>query len=542
MLQKVSGIFLSETHEWHARMADTARSARLHRCRRRVVVLYLVLAVVAAGTFAWTLGYPFVYDDRSIITQNPLLESAGGWCKILVSPYWPPEQGFDSLYRPLTALTFKMNYALGGGQPCGFRVVNLALHALATVLVAALARRLWRRDAAAWVAGLLFAVHPIHAEALGLVVGRGELLAGVLVTWMLWRHLGRDVTEAAPSPGYHLATAVLFLLALGAKEHAVIAWPAILITDLWHRRCSAKREPRRSFLHRIVESHHLGLAFALALFLFMRWVVYGGWTTMPADMIDPFANPLLHGSFITKSATPFALLWFVVQQWFAATPLCPIWDVGGFDLPGTFLRADVLAGVVVAGGIVSALVVGWRRRGRWCVPVGLFALAVLLPCHFIPAANWLYAERWVYLPSVFLALLCAGLTAWVPRFSVGAAAAAAALLLVITVPYSRCWQTHEGLFEAVVERQTCSYHGLIGLAAIRYRTGRVGESRVGVERLTERFPDAQRAWYYRVLVAGELGDWDAADDALRRWAAFRLPGPPPPEITRIAEQVRAHGR
>ena len=87
-----------------------------------------------------------------------------------------------------------------------------------------------------------------------------------------------------------------------------------------------------------------------------------------------------------------------------------------------------------------------------------------------------------------------------------------------------------------------SYHGLVGLAAVRHRTGRLAESPACVERLTERFPGSERAWYYRILLARELEDWDTVALALRRWGALRPPGPPPDEIARIAEEVRERGR
>ena len=519
-----------------------SRAAGVRRQRARGAALYLAVSAIAIATFSRTLTYPFVYDDRHVIEENAVVTAPGGWAKALTSPFWPPERSLDPLYRPVTTLSFKVNHAIGGTGAMGCRVVNLALHAVTAVLAAAFARRLWGRGSAAWVAGVLFATHPIHAEALGLVVGRGELLVGALATWMLVRHTGRDVTRGDPSVRYHLTTSILFLLALGAKEHAVVAWPAIMMIDLWHRQRSQKRGSWRAFVRRVVGSHHLGLMFALAVFLLMRWVVFGDRTTLPADLVNRFANPLLGESMSVQTATPFALLWLVVRQWFVAVPLCPIWSVGGFDPPATFFRGDVLAGAAVALVMLLVVIVAWRRRGRCWLPVGLFALAVLLPCHFVPAANWLYAERWAYLPSIFLAVGCGGLAVWAPRFSIAGSTAAAALLLATAVPYSRCWASHEGVFEAVVQRQPYSYHGLVGLAAVRHRTGRLAESPACVERLTERFPGSERAWYYRILLARELEDWDTVALALRRWGALRPPGPPPDEIARIAEEVRERGR
>ncbi|MCP4594662.1 MAG: hypothetical protein GY842_28350 [bacterium] len=504
--------------------------------------MYLALATVAVGTFAQTLRYPFVYDDRYVVVKNTLVTDSGRWGEVLTAPFWPADQSFDPLYRPLTLLTLKLNWALGGSGAAGFRLVSLLLHALATVLVAGLARRWWKCGCAGWVAGVLFAVHPLHAEVLGLVVGRAELLAAVLVTWLLVRHVGRDVGRAVPSAGYHLSTAVLFLLALGAKEHAVIAWPAIVLLDAWQRRSASRVESGRDFLRRVLASHHLGLLLALAVFLFMRWVVFGGRTTLPEGFINLFANPLREASLTTQAATPFALLWLCVGQWFAASPLCPIWSVGGFELPDSVLRADVLGGAIVVVGLLGASVFGWRQGRRIWLPVAFFLLGVIVPCHFLPAANWLYAERWMYLPSVFLAVLCGGLAVRAPRISLAGSTLAAALLVAVSIPYSRCWETHDQVFECVVERQPDSYHGLLGLAATRHRAGRLTEVGTEVERMAERFPDSVRAWRFALLLSVEREDWEGASAALRRWSGLREPGPPSAKMARVIETVRAHGR
>jgi protein O-mannosyl-transferase len=431
--------------------------------------------------------------------------------------------------------------------------------------VARLAGCLWRRATAAWVAGLLFAVHPLHADALGLVVGRSELLVAVFVTWMLIRHVRRWETdpEAAPCVKYHVSTALLFLLALASKEHAVIAWPALLLIDGWYARSRAPNGPMpgrapgsegivpdaqnaserpEPFLRRMLASHHLGLMFALAAYLFMRWVVYGPLTTLPADMVNPFANPLLGQPLTVQAASAFALLGLAVRQWFLAAPLCPIWSVGGWALPESFLRADVLWGLAVAGAAVLTMGLGWRRRWRSCVPLAVLLLALLLPCHFVPAANWLYAERWMYLPSVFLAVLCGGLAVWAPRVSVAGALAAAALFLAVCVPYQRCWASHAAVFVGTVQRQPYSYHGLLGVASVHRQAGRVSDAAPEIGRLVERFPQSDRTWFYQALIADERADWDAAAEALRQWGARADPETAPEELQRVAEHVRAHGR
>ena len=84
-----------------------------------------------------------------------------------------------ALYRPVTMLTYMANHQVST-DPFGFHLVNVLLHALVTLAVLALARELLGSLLAATVAAALFAVHPVHTEAVSNIVGRAELLAAFL--------------------------------------------------------------------------------------------------------------------------------------------------------------------------------------------------------------------------------------------------------------------------------------------------------------------------------------------------------------------------
>ena len=161
---------------------------------------WILVALVAVLPFAQTLPNPPVLDDGWAVVENPLVQ--GGLrnaARILTSPYNYGGPGTTGgLFRPVTTLTFAANYAVHGRSPFGYHLVNLLLHVAASLLVLSLARRLAEAtmpDRAPWVAlvaGLLFAVHPAHVEAIAPIVGRKELLSTTLVP-------GR--AAGLPSPG-----------------------------------------------------------------------------------------------------------------------------------------------------------------------------------------------------------------------------------------------------------------------------------------------------------------------------------------------------
>ena len=114
------------------------------------------------------------------------------WTAIWSSNYWSSDRApaVDVLYRPLTVWSFLANQALSPSNPMPFHGVNILLHALVTVLGTALTWRLSGSRAVAVITGILFAVHPIHTEAVANVVGRAELLAAAFSIaarcWSSW--------------------------------------------------------------------------------------------------------------------------------------------------------------------------------------------------------------------------------------------------------------------------------------------------------------------------------------------------------------------
>src|SRR5262249_58745524 len=106
-----------------------------------------------------------------------------------------------NLYRPLTSMSFFVDGTLSGMRPAWFHGVNTVLHALATLLVTLLALELsGGRRSVGWVAGSLFAVHPIHVEAVAGIVGRSEILAALGALGAILSHRRALGAARGPAP------------------------------------------------------------------------------------------------------------------------------------------------------------------------------------------------------------------------------------------------------------------------------------------------------------------------------------------------------
>lgn len=131
---------------------------------------YLLVMLTATGCYINTLPAQLVHDDIFAIVENSDVTKGTPLTQVLVDDFWGKPMSSPTShksYRPLTVLTFRLNHAIHGLQPLGYHLVNVLLHCLATLLFL---YTCWyviftKCSGAALLAGLLFATHPVHTEA-----------------------------------------------------------------------------------------------------------------------------------------------------------------------------------------------------------------------------------------------------------------------------------------------------------------------------------------------------------------------------------------
>ncbi|MGH8721731.1 MAG: hypothetical protein ACREU4_07090, partial [Burkholderiales bacterium] len=213
--------------------------------------LYAAVAACAVLVYIGALWNSFAMDDLYIIADNPLVRTPAGIWRAFAEPYWPRAFGGE-MYRPLVIASFAIDRLLDG--PTWFHVVNVCWHAGVAVVVAALVRR-WSGAEAALVAGLLFAVHPVHVEAVANVVGRAEMMAAGFSLLALYAAVERH------SVGWSAAALLLGLL---SKENAAVTPGLIVLAWL----LGLGRPLRRTQLAFAASWVAVGAGYAL-----VRWLV-----------------------------------------------------------------------------------------------------------------------------------------------------------------------------------------------------------------------------------------------------------------------------
>ena len=358
--------------------------------------LLVVLALAASVT---SLGNGFAYDDKWIILANDRMHSLARWWEFFGQSYWPPKM-YAALYRPLTILAFAVQWTIGGGAPWPFHLTNVLLYVLVTVLLYRLARELMP-TLAAWTAAALFAVHPVHVEAVGNSVGQSELWVAVLLLvamtrYVRWRREGEL--------GWARTAALAGLYAVGClfKENGIVlvalfgALELTVVQDArpWRARLAALRPS------------YLVFALVAVLALFARWLVLG---TVGGDVPHPVWLEMGTGERLLTVVGTLVPEWARLLLW----PARLLADYSPLDL--VVHRSPSLAllpGIVILAGLAALLAASWRRA-----PVAALGLLVLLVT-MAPISNVLFAsgvmlaERTLLLPSVGVVLV---LGAAVPR-------------------------------------------------------------------------------------------------------------------------------
>jgi tetratricopeptide (TPR) repeat protein len=366
----------------------------------------LVLGLIAFVVYVPALDYGLVYDDAFLITDNASVTTAtddiGVAFALFGKEYWEgvtPNRPAalrtrgQALYRPLTLFTWAMIANLHGLQSAWpFHFASLLANAAVVILLFLLVRRFWGRPRVAFVAALLFALHPLHVEGAAYVAGLSDVLstAAILGGLLLYERATRDPHQLATGPWLGLM-AVLFV-GLLAKEQAVVLVAAVALTD-WMFSLRGRRSALGTRL-----AIYWGLGLTLAAHVAVRYAAIG--TLQPdRDAIPPLDNPLIQEPVLVRLVTAFKLL--AMQVWLFLWPDEQSVDYSFDAIPvsRSLSEAAPLAGAVLAGALLVFGLVKLRRAPAlgWGV---LFFLgcAAFTSNVFLPFGT-IFGERLMYLSS-----------------------------------------------------------------------------------------------------------------------------------------------
>lgn len=374
---------------------------------RKVLVAFAVAIIVLSFVaYGGSLDNRFTnWDDNWLITENRIIQDPSAenlWH--IVNPAAPREE-LGNEYLPVRDLSYVLNHSLDGLNPTGYHFFDLLMHIIVSLLVMLLAWRLTRQPWLAGLAGLLFAVHPVHVEAVAWASSRKDMLSTVFL--MLSVHLyisaRREKSDSSRLRGSKLALGLAlgcFVLALTSKMTAVVLPALLLGVELFFGKQLAQADSKTRALK---QAPFWGMSAAFTLL-----TTYIGSGLMREPYGDgKFQSLLTATSAITRD---FQIL-------ITGRP-----TVAAVDMPvQTGFGASVIIGLLIVA-ILGGLVAIGIKHARSEKPNPLILLLAFCSAWFVvslsPVSNVLvqigtvFAERYLYIPSIGYCIAIAGVMTW----------------------------------------------------------------------------------------------------------------------------------
>lgn len=411
------------------------------------IALAAALVALLAAVYAPSLRGDFLWDDDLHITANPTIVGPLGLKEIWTSA--------RANYFPLVLTNFKVQHALWGLEPMGYRVVTLLFHIGAALL-------LWRvlaqlRVPGAWFGAALWALHPVQVESVAWICELKNTQSAVffllaLASWIRW-------CEGAGRRFYGWAL-LCALLAILSKPSTVMLPVALALCAWWVRGRLVWRDAGR-------------LAPFLALSL-----TAAAWTIWEQKFNSGAIGPEWNQTLAERFAIAGRAFWFYLGKLLWPEPLIfiyPRWDIAR---EGAVAYAGVAAALLLGGGLV------WRARDGVLRPL-LFAttyfVALLFPVlGFFSVYFFRYSfvgDHFQYLASMGpLALAGAALARWGGRAYPWVAAALVLALGVTTARHTGIFHSNERLWRDTVAKNPQAIMAWLNLADTMARAERHEEA------------------------------------------------------------------
>lgn len=461
---------------------------------KAIFILFLLL-----GFFVFFNGLngEFIHDDLLVLSHSFFSQPA----KIFGFFGQPYFEDFEQagLYRPLTQITFGLNFLLDF-SPFGFHFINIILHIANSFLVFLFLKRLTDKRNFALIAALLFLVLPIHVEAVTSIVGRAELLlflfgASAILLWF---------------DSKFILSALSLLLALFSKETAV-AVPAIIFL--------LSRHYRRSW-------QWLGYqVVAMALYFILRIAILGEYAFK--TKVEFIFNPLAHFSFFERLFTALKILTLYVLKVFVPYRLSADYSYDQIPvIKNLFFSPLALLGLVILALMIWAVYRIFRRRD---ISVFVWALIFFLPPYLVVSnlifpTGTIMAERLMYFSSLgavmILALGLERLFKFSRNFGLIVLSGLMIVYVFLTINQNRVWASREALLTHNFKKSPNSVVAKTEFGILVLERDRELAKRLSLE-VYEKYPDYIQNLNLRAAIEVQDGNFREAEKFLERALELR---------------------
>lgn len=398
---------------------------------------FLVVALLSGLAYGASLRNGFVWDDATLIVDNPHLRELRQAPSYFTDPSTiSAEKLIARTYRPLQTLSFAVDHALWNGWAGGFHLTSLLIHVLTSLMVFVTFREI-AGVAPSAAAAIAFSIHPALSEGVLSLAARGGQLSALfaLSATALFLRI------RSPFDSRHLAALAAFGLAVLSKE------PGIAVVALLPLYQFASGRP---WFFRAPNSLALHLPFGLlaAAYLVLRHQVAGPMNVQPWWGGGPGANFALQAKVFAEYFR--LLLWpFRLQGRYTIDPLAPFPDL------------VAAAAAMLCLSLVALAAWGLRKEGPWkfvALGIAWFFIALLPVSNIVPIPGSMLGERFTTLAFAGLFPLLAAAASHLSwnRFAIPAAflgMLATASFLVTDIRRTAVWANDATFFELLARQE-----------------------------------------------------------------------------------------
>ncbi len=439
----------------------------------------IIIIAVTVAVFANSLGNGFVYDDKHFITKNDSIRNLGNIPSFFTSLKSFSTKGEFYIYRPLSTITYALDYSLFKLNPCGYHVSSVLWHIINGVMLYFLMALILRNRVMSLLVAVLFAVHPIQIETVSWVSQRSNLICGFffLLTLFLWIKMSAGGRETLNRKKYLFAGSLIsYAVALFGKEMAIMVPVMLILYDFFFL-------DGKNRLRRRVKLYAPFFVVSI-LYVLLRGSVLGRLSGQ---------NEFAGGSVYTAVLTMFKAIAYYAWLLLAPVKICaePVFTpaAGLFDI-------RVLGSLALTGAMVVCGIRLFRKSRTISFFVFWFFITLIPVSNLIPLQDVLVAERFMYIPSIgfyaVLALLAGKLYGSEVKW-IGKSTAVFTGLLILAYCYVSVnrnvdWRNDFNLCSSTLECNPGSYRSINGLGLEYLRRGEYEKAIEKFEKVIELRP------------------------------------------------------
>ncbi len=362
------------------------------------LLYYIIIAAASFVVYINALSNEFVFDDESVVLGDQSITEISN-----IPKYFTAQEGFHKVigryYRPVVSTTYAIDYALWGLKPFGFHLTNIIIHVINSLLFFKLLLLIFAGGKgnltgaklfAVLFGGLIFAVHPIHTEAVTWVSGRTDSLSFTFFTSSFIYY----IKYLREQKVYFLVLLLLFyVLALLSKEMAITLPVVLILFDIAENKGLSVKLIKERF------SVYFILFAASVLYLSLRWFI-----------LKDIPQRETYFYFYGKDAFTSLLTMLQTLPLYFRLLIVPIgllYHYNGY-LPyvNSITAPDVIIALVFIIVMAAITAYFFRKSPLISFSILLFFAALLPVMNIVPTMNFM-AERFLYIPSISLSIVIA---------------------------------------------------------------------------------------------------------------------------------------